>query len=65
MLNFDVLFENHFKVFLPEIYIITVTLFLLIVGVVLSNLRKYFYSYYIKEMSFLTVLSLFFTFLTF
>lgn len=63
MLNFDVLFENHFKVFLPEIYIITVTLFLLIVGVVLSNLRKYFYSYYIKEMSFLAVLSLLFTFL--
>lgn len=63
MLNFDILFENHFKVFLPEIYIITITLFLLIIGVVFSNLKKYSYSYYVKEMGYFTVITLFFTLL--
>lgn len=61
MLSFDIFFENHFKVFLPEIYIITVTLFLLIVGVTYSNLKKYQYPYFIKEMSILSGLVLFFT----
>ena len=63
MLNFDILFENHFKVFLPEIYIITITLFLLIIGVVFSNIKKYSYSYYVKEMGYFTVVTLFFTLL--
>ena len=51
MLEFNILFDNHFKVFLPEIYVITLTLFLIIVGVSISNLKKYDYSYYVKEMS--------------
>jgi len=63
MLEFNILFENHFKVFLPEIYVITLTLFLIIVGVSISNLKKYNYSYYVKEMSVFAILSLFFTLL--
>jgi proton-translocating NADH-quinone oxidoreductase chain N len=63
MLNFDLFFENHFKVFLPEIYIITITLFLLLVGVIFSNLRKYKYPFFVQEMSVLTILTLFFTLL--
>jgi len=61
MLNFDIFYENHFKVFLPEIYIITITLFLLIVGVTISNLRKYQYPYFVRETSILAGLVLFFT----
>lgn len=61
MLNFDIMFENHFKIFLPEIYIITITLFFIIVGVTISNLRKYNYPYFVKEMCILAILSLFFT----
>ena len=63
MLDFSLIFDNHFKVFLPEIYIITITLFLIIVGVTLSNLRKYKYSFIVKEMSIFAILVLFFTFL--
>lgn len=63
MLNFELFFDNHFKVFLPEIYIITVTLFLLIVGVTMSNLRKYKYPFFVREMSILTILTLFFVLL--
>jgi len=61
MLNFDLFFENHIKFFLPEIYIITISLFLLIVGVTVSNLRKYKYPYFVYEMSILSVLALLFT----
>lgn len=61
MLNFDLFFENHIKFFLPEIYIITISLFLLIVGVTMSNLRKYKYPYFVHEMSILSVVTLFFT----
>ena len=61
MTNFHILFENHFKVFLPEIYIIFMALFLMIDGVIITNLKSYNYPYYIKEMSFYSVLSLSFT----
>ena len=63
MLNFNLFFENHLKIFLPEIYIITVVLFLLLVGVIFSNLRKYKYPFFVQEMSVLTILTLFFTLL--
>lgn len=63
MQNFNIIFDNHFKVFLPEIYIITITLFLIIVGVTLSNLRVYKYSFIVKEMSVFSILTLFFTFI--
>ena len=61
MLNFDLFFENHIKFFLPEIYIITISLFLLIVGVTMSNLRKYKYTYFVYETSILSIITLFFT----
>jgi len=61
MTNFYILFENHFKVFLPEIYLIFMALFLMIDGVIITNLRSYNYPYYIKEMSFYSVLTLSFT----
>jgi proton-translocating NADH-quinone oxidoreductase chain N len=63
MLSFDLFFENHFKVFLPEIYIITISLFLLVVGVTMSNLKKYKYPFFVKEMSILAILVLFFVLL--
>lgn len=61
MQNFTPLFENHLKIFLPEIYLITITLFILVVGVTISNLKKYKYVTYIKETTILTILTLFFT----
>ena len=61
MLNFNLFFENHFKIFLPEIYIITIALFLLLVGVIFSNLRKYKYPFFVQEMSVLVIVTLFFT----
>ena len=61
MLNFELFFENHFKVFLPEIYIITITLFLIIVGVTMSSLKKYSYPHFVGEMSVLAILTLLFT----
>ena len=63
MLNFNLFYENHLKIFLPEIYIITIVLFLLIVGVIFSNLRKYKYPFFVQEMNVLTILTLFFTLL--
>ena len=61
MLDFNIICENHFKVFLPEIYIVSISLFLLIVGVTFSNLNRYKYPYFIKETGILTVITLFFT----
>ena len=61
MFNFDFINENHLKVFLPEIYLASISLILLIVGVIFSNLRFYKYSFFVKEMGFLAILSLFFT----
>lgn len=61
MLDFDIICENHFKVFLPEIYIVTIGLGLLIIGVIFSNLNYYKYPYFIREMGILTVITLFFT----
>jgi proton-translocating NADH-quinone oxidoreductase chain N len=63
MLNFNLFYENHLKIFLPEIYIITIVLFLLVVGVIFSNLRKYKYPFFVQEMNVLTILTLFFTLL--
>lgn len=63
MLNFSTLFDNQIKVFLPEIYVVTITLFLLVLGVSISNSMKYKYNSFIEEISLLSILSLFFTLL--
>ena len=61
MLDFTFFIANHFKIILPEIYLITITLFLLIIGVIFSNLQKYKYPFFVQELSVLTILTLLFT----
>jgi proton-translocating NADH-quinone oxidoreductase chain N len=61
MLDFDIIYDNHLKVFLPEIYLITITLILLIIGVIFSNLKFYKYPFFVKEMGILSIITLFFT----
>ena len=61
MFNFDILCANHLKVFLPEIYLVSITLFLLLIGVIFSNLKYYKYPFFVKEMGILSIIALFFT----
>ena len=55
-MNFFVYFENHFKVVLPEIYIVLSGLFLLILGVYYSNLKHYKYPFLVREFSYILLL---------
>ena len=60
---FNTIVENHSKFFLPEIYIISLGLFLLVGSVIVSNLKKYFYARFVGEMTVLSVLVILFTLL--
>ena len=63
MFNYDIIFDNHLKVFLPEIYLVSVSLVLLIIGAIFSNLKFYKYPFFVKEMGILSIITLFFTFI--
>ena len=52
------LFENDFKSFLPEFFLITITIFLLIYGVVYSTSLQKKYPLLLENISWLTILTL-------
>jgi proton-translocating NADH-quinone oxidoreductase chain N len=61
MLDFNIIFENHFKCLLPEVYLVTMTLFLLLVGTVISNSKQYKYPLLLEEMTLFVGVTLIFT----
>ena len=54
-------FKGDIESVFPEVYLLTITLFLLMVGVTMTNSNKYKYMTLLKEMSLLSSLTLFFT----
>jgi proton-translocating NADH-quinone oxidoreductase chain N len=57
-----ILFENDFKALLPELFLIIITLFLLLYGVVYSTSSKKNYPLLLENISWLSLLTLLFTF---
>jgi proton-translocating NADH-quinone oxidoreductase chain N len=57
----SLLLENDLKGILPELFLVSVTIFLLIYGVVLSTSKKNSYPLLVDNLSWLALLSLFFT----
>ena len=57
------LFENDFKAILPELFLVSACILLLLYGVILSTSKESNYPLLINNISWLSMLSLFFTFL--
>lgn len=60
-MNFYEFFVNHFKLVLPELYILFVALFLLMFGSFFCSMKKYDYPVLVREFNYLILLSLFFS----
>ena len=60
-MNFYEFFVNHFKLVLPELYILFVGLFLLMFGSFFCSMKKYDYPVLVREFNYLILLSLFFS----
>jgi NADH-quinone oxidoreductase subunit N len=60
-MNFFYFFENQFKLILPELYILFVSLFILMFGAFFCSTKKYNYPVLVKEFNYLILLSIFFS----